>query len=143
MKHLGKSAQVAPAKARSAVTLDDGAIMTPGIRDTTSIYLTRRDSALRATIITRTSFNGLYSYIDSGISVVVWSTMYFGDRGRAVAYQDGYTMYNGTHAVTLAGYNASKTKVLVSDPLSGSVWRDASRFKYLYEQMGKQAVVIQ
>lgn len=143
MKHHSKSAQVAPAKARSAVTLDDGAIMTPGIRDTTSIYLTRRDSALRATIITRTSFNGLYSYIDSGISVVVWSTMYFGNRECAAAHQDGFTMHNGTYAVTSVGYDVSKTKELVSDPLGGSMWRDAGRFKYPYGQLGKQAVVIQ
>ena len=119
------------------------AIMAPGITNTANSYLSSKGSGLRATNVTGSSFDKLYSYIDSGIPVVVWSTMYFGNRGRAVAHQSGYTMYNGTHAVTLAGYNANKTQVLVSDPLSGSVWREAGRFKYLYEQMGKQAVVIQ
>lgn len=119
------------------------AIMAPGITNAANRYLSAKGSELRASNITGTSFDNLYSYIDAGIPVVVWSTMYFGDRGSAQASQDGYTMYGNTHSVTLAGYNASKSQVLVSDPLSGSVWRDASRFKYLYDQMGRQAVVIQ
>ena len=119
------------------------AIMAPGIADTANSYLSSKGSGLRATDITGASFESLYSYIDSGVPVVVWSTMYFGNRGRELAWQDGFTLYSGTHAVTLAGYNADKTQVLVSDPLSGSVWRDADRFESLYEQMGSQAVVIQ
>ena len=119
------------------------AIMAPGIANAANRYLSSKGSSLRASNMTGSSFDNLFSYIDAGCPVVVWSTMYFEDRGSAVAWQDGYTMYLNTHAVTLAGYNANKTQVLVSDPLSGSIWREASRFRSLYDQMGKQAVVIQ
>ena len=119
------------------------AIMAPGITNTANNYLRAQGSSLRASNITGTSFYDLFSYLNQGTPVVIWSTMYFADPGYAYGWQDGYTLRHNTHAITLAGYTADWKWVLVSDPLSGSVWRDASRMNWIYNVMGQQAVVIQ
>ena len=118
-------------------------ICAPGITNTANKYLRAQGSSLRATDRTGTSFNSLLEYTDRGVPVVVWSTMYFGNRGVAEATSHGFTMYSGTHAVTITGYDPFKSKIQVADPLSGLVWRDWSRFKSLYNQMGRQAVTIE
>ena len=118
------------------------AIMAPGIANTANSFLVSNGSDLRAYNITGTTLGNLYQYLDQGIPVVVWNTMYMTDPGYVQAVQDGYAMRGGTHAVTLSGYNPFNNTVLVADPLSGSVWRDRGRFEYLYDIMGRQAVII-
>ena len=124
-------------------TTSGAAVMAPGLANAANRYLKAKGSPLRAKNITGTSFNSLYSYLRKGTPVVVWSTMYFGNVGAAMGWSGGYTMHQNTHTVVLSGYNAKTGKVLVSDSLSGKVWRSASRFKSIYNQMGKQAIVIQ
>ncbi|MBQ9043556.1 MAG: RICIN domain-containing protein [Eggerthellaceae bacterium] len=118
------------------------AIMAPGITNTANKFLSSRGSSLRATNITGSSFGSLYDYLDQGIPVVVWNTMYMHDPGYVQAYEDGYAMRSWTHAVTLSGYNPFNNTVLVADPLDGGVWRDRGRFEWLYNEMGRQAVII-
>lgn len=118
------------------------AIMAPGITNTANSFLSSRGSGLRASNVTGTSLGDLYSYLDQGIPVVVWNTMYMHDPGYVQDVQHGYAMRSWTHAVTLSGYNPFNNTVLVADPLSGGVWRDRGRFEYLYNEMGRQAVVI-
>ena len=39
-------------------------------------------------------------------------------------------------------YDPEKHRVLVSDALSGLVWRDEKRFEEIYDALGRMAVVI-
>lgn len=119
------------------------AIMAPGITNTANSFLASHGSPLRATNVTGTFLEDLYGYIIRGTPVVVWSTMYMVDPGGEMGSSDGYTMRQNTHAVTLAGYDRNSGAVLVSDPLDGSVWRDFGRFNWLYDVMGRQAVIIE
>ena len=118
------------------------AVMAPGLTRAANRYLSARGSSLTAHDITGTSFDSLYGYLKEGTPVILWSTMYFRGVGNAIGWSSGYTMYSNTHTVVLMGYNASYSKVLVADSLDGVVWRDASGFRSIYNQMGKQAIVI-
>lgn len=118
-------------------------ICAPGITNAANSYLQGQGSSLRATNRTGSSFENLLTYVDRGVPVVVWSTMYMMNRGPAQLHSHGYTAYSNTHAVTIAGYDPFAKQVLVADPLSGLVWRDQARFKSLYNQMGRQAVTIE
>ena len=50
--------------------------------------------------------------------------------------------YHNEHCIVLCGYDPEKHRVLVSDALSGLVWRDEKRFEEIYDALGRMAVVI-
>ena len=57
---------------------------------------------------------------------------------------DGKTwkFYHNEHCVVLCGYDPVNHKVLISDSLSGLIWRDEAKFRQIYDALGKMAVVI-
>ena len=57
---------------------------------------------------------------------------------------DGGTwhFYHKEHCVVLCGYDPLNRRVLVSDALSGLVWREEQRFTEIYDALGRMAVVI-
>lgn len=123
-----------------------GGIYSPGLTTTANKFLKDKKSKLHATDLTGKSFTSLYQYIDAGIPVIVWNTMYM--RTPHAVYSMSYkgkswTFYQSEHCVVLCGYSADKKKVLINDPLSGLVWRKTSTFKSYYDKLGKMAIVLQ
>ena len=121
-------------------------IFAPGLTDTANAFLEDQNSSYTAADITGTDFDDLLSYIDEGIPVVLWTTMYMSSvsfTGNNVTYEGKtYRWYNTEHCVVLCGYDRTNGTVLVSDPLSGIVTRDWDAFADIYETAGENAMII-
>ncbi len=118
----------------------------PGIVRTANKYLRSQNSSLRAKNVSGTEFEDLYDYIDEGIPVILWSTMYMMTptfTGLTYSYRgETYAWYSQEHCVVLYGYDKESNTVLISDPLEGLVERDADAFAEIYDTVGQYAVVI-
>ncbi|MBR3182613.1 MAG: RICIN domain-containing protein [Eggerthellaceae bacterium] len=117
-------------------------ICAPGITNTANKYLKQVGSDVVARNVTGTSLSGLRTYLDRGQPVIVWTTIDMGEPGGVQWYSDGYPLRNNNHAVVLTGYDPFDNSYKVADSLAGIIWRSGSRFEYLYEEMGRQAVVL-
>ncbi|MDD6685992.1 MAG: C39 family peptidase [Lachnospiraceae bacterium] len=126
-------------------SVNGAGVYPPGIVIAANRYLAAKGSSLRAYDITGSSMEQLYSYLDQGYPVLVWSTT-----GMASPYVTGHQSYGGRtypwfsqeHCVVLKGYNRRTNTVYVSDSISGDLGRNASRFTDLYNQIGRFAAVI-
>ena len=126
-------------------SVNGAGVYPPGIVIAANRYLAAKGSSLRAYDITGSSMEQLYSYLDQGYPVLVWSTT-----GMASPRVTGHQSYGGRtypwfsqeHCVVLKGYNRRTNTVYVSDSISGDLGRNASRFTDLYNQIGRFAVVI-
>ena len=126
-------------------SVNGAGVYPPGIVIAANRYLAAKGSSLRAYDITGSSMEQLYSYLDQGYPVLVWSTT-----GMASPYVTGHQSYGGRtypwfsqeHCVVLKGYNTRTNTVYVSDSISGDLGRNASRFTDLYNQIGRFAAVI-
>lgn len=95
--------------------------------------------------VTGTAFEDLYTYIDQGIPVIVWTTIQLLE-----PYYTTSWVINGKnirwianeHCVVVIGYDMEKQRVYVSDPLKGNVDYDANLFKKRYEQLFSQALIV-
>lgn len=118
----------------------------PAITASANAFLTLNHSSLRAYDITDASLETMYGYIAAGNPVIVWSTMYQGNVGRAYAWQqyNGRTYFTVTnsHTIVLRGFDRTSNTVYIADSLSGYVTMNAGRFYQLYVGRGSQAVVI-
>lgn len=117
-------------------------ICAPGIAKTAKKFLKGKDTEVRAKVVKGESLKSLRKYLDMGYPVIVWTTIGMGSPGRLVAYRSGYPLRYNNHAVVLCGYNPTTGDYKVADSLRGTVWRKSKRFTYLYNKMGKQAVVL-
>ncbi|WP_239284711.1 C39 family peptidase [Collinsella sp. An2] len=118
----------------------------PAITTAANAFLTLNHSNLRAYDITDASLETMYDYVAAGHPVIVWSTMYQGNVGRAYAWQQyngrSYFTVTNSHTIVLRGFNRTNGTVYISDSLSGYVIINAARFYQLYVGRGSQAVVI-
>lgn len=120
-------------------------IYSPGLTTTANKYLKAKKSSMRAYDLTGISFKDLYRFIDNNTPVIVWNSMYmWTPQASFTTRVNGktWTFYRYEHCVVLCGYNKKTNKVLINDPLSGLVWRNAKSFESIYNRMGKMAVVI-
>ena len=121
-------------------------ISAPGLTNTANSFLSSRGSSLRAHDVTGTGFYDLYSYLEQGHPVVIWSTIGMQNLGRCYATQAYggrvYRTYTNSHTVVLRGFNRSLGIVYISDSLAGYVSNSAERIASLYSQRGAQAVVV-
>lgn len=121
-------------------------ISAPGITNTANSFLVSRGSGLRAYDITDVSLEGMYTHLQNGNPVIVWSTMYQQNIGAQYAWQNyggrRYFTVTNSHTVVLRGFDRSANVVYLADSLSGYVTMDASRFYLLYNLRGSQAVVV-
>lgn len=121
-------------------------IFPPGLVKTANAYLAAQDSSLRAEDVSGTDFDSLTDYIDQGIPVLVWTTMYMDPvkfSGNTAAYNGHvYRWYRSEHCVVLCGYDREKGTITVSDPLEGRVERNWDAFSEIYDEAGQYAVVI-
>ena len=121
-------------------------ISAPGLTNTANSFLISRGSSLRAYDVTGTGFYDLYSYLEAGHPVIIWSTIGMQNLGSCYATQayDGrvYRTYTNSHTVVLRGFNRSLGTVYMADSLAGYVSNSAQRIASLYSQRGAQAVVL-
>lgn len=119
----------------------------PAIEKAANKFLRAQNSDMTALDISGTSLEDLYTYLASGMPVVVWNSMYLSDleQTEQTCVYEGktYYWYRKEHCVVLCGYDKETNTVIVNDPLEGIVERDAERFGEIYDQLGQMAVIIQ
>ena len=118
----------------------------PAIVRAANKYLIEKNDTRRGHNLTGTSLDDLCAYIDNGIPVIVWSSMYMQEPQftGAIAKYHGqqYEWYRSEHCVVLYGYDDEKSVYLISDPLVGYVERDKAAFERIFEMTGTCSVVI-
>lgn len=118
----------------------------PCITNTANAFLTEHGSSKRAYNISGTSQTDLMSYIDKGIPVIVWSSMYMRPvsfTGSSVTYQGKtYNWYRSEHCVVISGYKTDHSELIINDSLDGIVKRNWNAFENIYNMAGQNAVVI-
>ena len=121
-------------------------ISAPGLTNTANSFLISRGSSLRAYDVTGTGFYDLYSYLEAGHPVIIWSTIGMQNLGSCYATQAYggrvYRTYTNSHTVVLRGFNRSLGTVYMADSLAGYVSNSAQRIASLYSQRGAQAIVL-
>ncbi len=117
----------------------------PVIVETAQKYFESIDSQWKPLNITGSEFEELFYQIEKGRPVVIWASMGLKD----VTFKLRWTTADGDeawfasleHCMVLTGYDTEKGVVYVADPLKGNMEYSLERFKSVYEQMGKQAIV--
>ena len=117
-----------------------GGVYAPGLVCAANNYLSAQGSRYAAHDISGSSFEELLGYVNGGVPVLVWTTMYMASPSWSGQYYAGHEWYWNEHCVVL--YGASNGNVMVSDPLIGCIERGYDGFRSLYYACGSMAVVI-
>lgn len=91
------------------------------------------------------SLDDLYKYVEDGKPVVTWSTIDLKETYRNITWDvDGkeISWRANEHCMVLIGYDKDNDTCIVSDPLQGIKEYPRDLFNQRYEELGKQAVVI-
>lgn len=121
-------------------------VFPPGLTETANRFLRHQHSSLRAYNISGTPFEELYSYIEHGNPILIWTTIdyetpYFSDIINE--YQGAfYQWYENEHCVVLGGYDLKKNTVILFDPLQGQTEIEEYIIKNIYDTIGQYAVAI-
>lgn len=92
------------------------------------------------------SLTEVFYQIEQGYPVIVWSTI--GQRETHATFQFelgcGEDLYfNGYHhCLTIYGFDYNEGVVHIADPMEGNVEYEMERFERIYNEMGKQAVIL-
>ncbi|WP_158094414.1 C39 family peptidase [Collinsella sp. An7] len=118
----------------------------PGIVNAANSFLSQHGGARHAYDVSGVSLEGMYSHLQNGNPVIVWSTIRQANIGAVYARQwyngKQYFTVTNSHTVVLRGFDRARNVVYLSDSISGYVTMDASRFYLLYSLRGSQAVVV-
>ena len=118
----------------------------PAVTVTADYYFQENEADYRAYDISDTEMEDLLTYLAAGTPVMVWTTMYMEEPqfGEEIGeYNDRlYRWYGNEHCVVLSGFNREEGTIQVNDPLDGIVERDMEEFTRIYEETGRNAVVI-
>ncbi len=126
---------------------DSGAgVFAGGIVTAAEKYIEEKDLDIAAINTSGTSLSDLCKVVAAGYPVVVWGTMYMSDpmiTSQSYEY-DGYTYtwYQNEHCMVLSGFDLDSGTVVISDPLSGIVVRDAGAFESYFNETGMYSVVL-
>ena len=91
-------------------------------------------------------FEELFEYVCNDTPVIVWGTMYMGEPYESTTWNingSNFTWKANEHCMVLYGFNLEENIVYISDPLVGNTVYDLYTFKDRYNQMYKQAVIIE
>lgn len=118
----------------------------PVIKKVADDYFDYLGSDWYALDLTGISLREVFYQIEQGYPVVVWSTI--GQRETHATFQfrlgcgeDFY--FNGyQHCLTIYGFDYDEGVVHVADPMEGNMKYDMARFERIYDEMGKQAVIL-
>ena len=117
----------------------------PVVANTANKYLQVVGSEYKATDITGTTLEKLFSYIDNNTPVIIWATQYMREGHQSVTWNiDGkdLTWITPEHCMVLVGY--SDNYVFIADPLFGEVKSyGKTTFNNRYQTLYSQAVIIQ
>lgn len=118
----------------------------PVIVQTADKYFASVDSPCYGADISGTEMTGIYQHLALGRPVIVWTTMNLAESRPNYKWTAGngeeFWFADYQHCVTLCGYDLDQGIVYVADPLKGNTTYPIERFSYIYEIMGKQAVII-
>ena len=120
-------------------------IYAPGLTETANRFLRENGCSQKAEDLTGTAFSELYPYLERKIPIIVYDSVYLKtpvDVAEYIVNGKTWHFYHNEHCIVLCGYDPEKHRVLVSDALSGLVWRDEKRFEEIYDALGRMAVVI-
>ena len=145
-KYLAMGTDMATSYVGDPFSKNGAGCFPPAIVNAANKYLEEQKDKRTGHNITGASMSDLCEYIDNGLPVILWSSMYMADpakSGGSYSYQgQTYQWYRSEHCVVLYGYDKEKDVYLVSDPLNGLIERDATAFQKIYDTIGKYAVVI-
>ena len=145
-KYLAMGTDMATSYVGDPFSKNGAGCFPPAIVNAANKYLEEQKDKRTGHNITGASMSDLCEYIDNGLPVILWSSMYMADpakSGGSYSYQgQTYQWYRSEHCVVLYGYDKGKDVYLVSDPLNGLIERDATAFQKIYDTIGKYAVVI-
>lgn len=118
----------------------------PVIVETAELYFESIGESWKGLNLTGTDFQELFYQIEKGRPVIVWSSMGLKD----VTFRLRWTTDDGDeawfaeleHCMVLTGYDLDSGIVYVADPLKGNMEYSLERFEDVYDQMGKQAVIL-
>lgn len=118
----------------------------PVIVETAENYFDAVDADWSALNLTGTDFQDLFYQLEQGRPVIIWASMGLKD----VTFRHRWTTADGDeawfaeleHCMVLTGYDIANGVVYAADPLKGDKEYSLERFQSVYEQMGKQAVII-
>jgi len=117
----------------------------PVIVNTANKYLEAARSELRAADISGCRLEELFPYIEAGVPVIIWGTLDCAEGYYSVTWNvDGtdISWYTPEHCRVLVG--CEDGQVWTADPVYGDVRAyDIQVFESRYEDLGRQAVVIQ
>lgn len=125
---------------------DGDGIYAPGLTKTAARFLAEHGSEKTACDLTGAELPELYRYLDQSIPVIVYDSVYLHTPVAVADYTvDGRTwqFWHNEHCLVLCGYDPEHHMVLLSDSLSGLVWREEATFRRIYDMLGKMAVVIE
>lgn len=118
----------------------------PVIAETAEKYFESIDAEWRALNISETDFQDLFYQIEKGRPVIVWASMGLMDVQMKLQWTtaDGDEAWFAEleHCMVLTGYDFDSGMVYAADPLKGSMEYSLERFEDVYNQMGKQAVIL-
>lgn len=118
----------------------------PVIAETARLYFESVGAEWEAKNLSGTDFRDLFYQIEEGRPVVIWASMNLRDVKLTLRWTtaDGDEAWFSSleHCMVLTGYDTEKGVVYASDPLKGDMEYSLERFESVYEQMGKQAVVV-
>lgn len=117
-----------------------------GVVNAAEKYIKEKNLDIAAINTSGTSLSDLCKVVAAGYPVVIWGTMYMSDpliTSQSYEY-DGYTYtwYQNEHCMVLAGYDQDAGTVVISDPLSGIVVRDADAYESYFNGTGMYSVVL-
>lgn len=118
----------------------------PVIVKTAESYFESADAEWSAMNLTGTDFQELFYQLDQGRPVIVWASMGLKNVKMTLRWktEDGDEAWFAEleHCMVLTGYDIENGVVYAADPLKGNVEYSLERFESVYEQLGKQAVIV-
>lgn len=118
----------------------------PVIVRTAESYFEAEDESWTATDLTGTDFRELFYQIEQGRPVAVWASMGLKDVKMRLRWttEDGEEAWFAEleHCMVLTGFDLETGVVYAADPLKGDMEYSIERFESVYDQLGKQAVII-
>lgn len=119
----------------------------PVIAEAGQKYLATQDTDYQAVDISGKSLDELYDYIAHDVPVVTWCSMDLIDVYKHFCFYDAegneVYWYDNEHCVLLCGYDTESNTVTVADPLNGIVKYNAGRFEEIYDELERQAVILE
>ena len=120
-------------------------IYPPGLVTTAQNFINDTGAKIYPVDTTGLTIDELYSFIDAGYPVVVWTTVYMN-----YPYFDGGESYNGIfypwydleHCVCMYGYDKEYDEVMISDPQRGKISVSATEFSKIYDEIGRFSMVL-